>query len=237
MAYSRVMPSSSMPVEGLPDWELAFRFTAGRLCLAFCATVGERWQRNFERLRSAADYGRWVVEAGLLPSPPDVGQADLEAARELREAIYRGVRAAMDGHSAASADLKAVNAWAARPGFAPQLDFDWTKRTEVPVDPVAATLSTVARDAVDLLGGPERHRIRECAAPDCALLFVDRSRPGTRRWCADNACGNRSRVADYRRRHARVRESPAASRRNRRPVGSGEAESSGGTGNGEGFDA
>ena len=59
-------------VDGLPEWELVFRFTSGRLCLAFCATVGERWRRSFERLRTPADLTRWLVEAGLADAPVEV---------------------------------------------------------------------------------------------------------------------------------------------------------------------
>ncbi|MDQ6779397.1 MAG: CGNR zinc finger domain-containing protein, partial [Actinomycetota bacterium] len=66
--------------------------------------------------------------------------------------------------------------------------------------PVEATLATIARDAVDLLSGPLAGRIRECSAPDCALLFVDASRPGQRRWCSSEGCGNRTRTKSYRQR-------------------------------------
>lgn len=200
------MPGVSTPPDELPQWELAFRFVSGRLCLAFCASVGERWRRNFERLRSPSDLGRWVVAAGLLPEPPGVDEAGLEAARELREAVYRAVRAAMARQDPDPADLETINACAAEADLPPQLGGDGTKRMRTPPDPVTATLSTIARDAIDLLSGPERERIRECEAPDCALLFVDRSRPGRRLWCADKACGNRSRVMAYRLRQNAVHD-------------------------------
>jgi predicted RNA-binding Zn ribbon-like protein len=67
---------------------------------------------------------------------------------------------------------------------------------------VAACLSTIARDAIDLLSGPLAGRVRECAAPDCALLFVDKSRPGRRQWCSMEGCGNRRKTRAYRRRSA-----------------------------------
>jgi len=60
--------------------------------------------------------------------------------------------------------------------------------------------ATIACDALDLLCGPLAGRIRECSAPACALLFVDASRPGRRRWCSTEACGNRVRTKAYRRR-------------------------------------
>jgi predicted RNA-binding Zn ribbon-like protein len=52
-------------------------------------------------------------------------------------------------------------------------------------------LSTLAREMIELLSGPLSGRIRECASDNCPLVFVDSSRPGARRWCAMERCGNR----------------------------------------------
>jgi predicted RNA-binding Zn ribbon-like protein len=191
--------SSQLP-DDLPAWELVFRFTSGRLCLAFCATVGERWRRNFERLRDPHDLARWVREAGLAGDELPVTQRVLGEARSLREAIYRSVRAGMDASPPAEADRDLLNRWARRPGLAPQLAANGTLSTWAGPSPIQACLSAVARDAVELLASPDIRRVRECAAPDCALLFLDRSRPGHRRWCADNACSAKARSAAYRQR-------------------------------------
>jgi predicted RNA-binding Zn ribbon-like protein len=185
-------------VDGLPEWELVFRFTSGRLCLSFCATVGERWRRSFERLRTPADLGRWLAQAGLAEAPVVVDDSRLEEARRLREAVYRLVRAAMADEPVADEDRAVVNEHARRQPVAAQIGPDgepelWTGR-----DAVQAGLATVARDAVDLLTSGAVERVRECSAPDCALLFWDTSRPGRRRWCADGACGSRARSAAYR---------------------------------------
>ncbi|MFE7743242.1 CGNR zinc finger domain-containing protein [Nocardia sp. NPDC057455] len=40
--------------------------------------------------------------------------------------------------------------------------------------------------------------MRVRAAGDCGLLFVDASRPGRRRWCSMDRCGNLSKVRRYR---------------------------------------
>jgi predicted RNA-binding Zn ribbon-like protein len=188
-------------VDGLPDEELAFRFQGGRLCLDLAATVGERWRRSFERLRSPHDLSRWFVEASLLETAPPVRPRELQGARELREAIYRIARLA--GQAAPNAgDLELVNQWASLPPLAPQLSGDGRDVLWVAERPAQAALAMVGRDAVDLFSGPWATRVRECAAPDCALLFLDRSRPGRRRWCSMKACGNRSKTAAYRRRRA-----------------------------------
>ncbi|BFH70925.1 hypothetical protein J27TS7_47320 [Paenibacillus dendritiformis] len=42
------------------------------------------------------------------------------------------------------------------------------------------------------------HRLRVCTADDCQWVFVDRSRPGTGRWCSMKACGNRAKNKTFR---------------------------------------
>jgi predicted RNA-binding Zn ribbon-like protein len=185
----------------LPAWELDIHFLPGRLCLDLVATDGERWRRRFERMRTPEDMGRWYVQAGLLTQPPPVTREELEAARRLREAIDRAARGLAEGREPSSGDVALINRAAAPPDLVPQLQAGGRRSWGGTVTATAA-LSTVARDAVDLLSGPLRARIRECARPDCALLFVDTSRPGQRRWCSMAGCGNRTKTAAYRRRQA-----------------------------------
>lgn len=187
---------AATPLQGLPSEELRFHWKSGRLCLDFVATVGERWRRSFERLLEPDDLARWMVESGVLAVPPEVSGRQLAAGRKLREAVNRLTR---PGIKPDPGDWDELNRWAARAPLAPQL----TARNEcvwVADRPVQAVFATIARDAVDLLSGPLAGRIRECAAPDCALLFVDASRPGARRWCSTAACGNRVRTKAYRQR-------------------------------------
>jgi predicted RNA-binding Zn ribbon-like protein len=182
-----------------PD-ELRFRFDAGRPCLDLVITAGERWRRSFERLRSRDDLARWLVDAGLADAAPRVTAADLENARDLREAVFRIARAAMDGTPAFDADVRTINAWASRPDVPPRFDRIGGGVGRTGPMTVNTALATLARDATDLFGGPLAARVRECQAPDCSSLFLDTSRAGRRRWCSMAACGNRQKVAAYRRR-------------------------------------
>jgi predicted RNA-binding Zn ribbon-like protein len=53
-----------------------------------------------------------------------------------------------------------------------------------------------------LFGDPtQRERIRRCDNLRCRVIFYDHSRPGLRRWCAPNRCGDRIRAQVYRERH------------------------------------
>ena len=181
--------------------EMAFRFRSGRLCLNFCATVGERWRGQYERFPAARDLARWYVEAGLIDRAPGLHEDDLERARIVREAIYRGATALVTGQPPPRrADEAVINAAARNAPPVPQLrgaNLHWAMPAEAPGP---ALLSTVARDAIDLFTGPYAGRVRACASDECGILFLDSSRPGQRRWCSSAACGGRDRASNYRRR-------------------------------------
>jgi predicted RNA-binding Zn ribbon-like protein len=63
-----------------------------------------------------------------------------------------------------------------------------------------ALLATIAREAVELFGGPARSRIHTCEGEGCAILFLDLSRSGGRRWCSMSGCGNRAKARAFRKR-------------------------------------
>jgi predicted RNA-binding Zn ribbon-like protein len=178
-----------------------FRFRAGRPSLDLCSTLLWRHLAPVEQLRHPDDLSRWLVAAKLAPTPPAVSDEELTRARSLREDAYHLFHAQLADDPLPAGQIGTVNAAAANPDRAPQLinggQLGW-----VTDQPVSAALATVARDAIDLLTGPLAGRFRECAAPNCAFLFVDTSRPGTRRWCAMNRCGNRQHLRDHRSRRA-----------------------------------
>jgi predicted RNA-binding Zn ribbon-like protein len=180
------------------DGELGFRFLGGRPCLDLTATVGGR-ERRAERLRTPQDLASWLMEAGLADEPPTASRQDLAHARTLREAVYQTIRRRITGQPPGPGHLAIINNWAGRPPPRTWLAAeDGQLRARQDATTAAALVAILARDAVDLLGGPLSDRIRECAAPDCALLFLDTSRAGRRRWCSMATCGARAKMAAYR---------------------------------------
>ena len=171
--------------------------------LNLTATVGERWRRGIERLRRPEDLGRWLVEASLVAEVPAVSSRQLRAARELREALYRLATAVRTNAPADEADVATVNAWAAKRLPAPQLALEGPAVTaQEPTAGVDSSLVKLAREGVELLGGSAAARVRECAADECALLFIDNSRGRSRRWCSMDDCGVRAKMATYRARRS-----------------------------------
>lgn len=181
------------------DGKPTFRFLGGRPCLDLTATVGERRGRQAERLRTAQDLAIWLVAARLADEPPAASRRDLAHARTLRDAVCQTIKRRLAGQPPGPGDLAIINDWAGRPPPRTWLEADDSQlRTRRDATTVAALLASLACDAVDLLGGPLAARIRECAAGDCALLFLDTSRAGRRRWCSMATCGARAKMTAYR---------------------------------------
>ncbi|WFB08009.1 CGNR zinc finger domain-containing protein [Streptomyces sp. LX-29] len=182
--------------EGVP-----YHFDPGALCLELLVTGGPAAFARYESLHEPADLVDWVTRSRLRPTPETVvTAADLTAARRLRDALWRLTADRAHGRAVSPADVAVVNEAAAAPPLAPVLEGDAERGWARPATG-AQLLSTVARDAVELFSGPHAHRIRECGADDCYLLFVDTSRPGQRRWCSMRRCGNRHKVRALRARH------------------------------------
>ena len=177
----------------LPEERDGFRFRGGHLALDFTATLAGRLKEaQRELLATPADLDRWLVSSRLAARRPGAGEADLEQARTLRETIY-----AMATGSGSNAIRQRLNALANGRAAVPKLTQSGGLVRE---GSAAELLTTVAQQAVELFGGPDLPRIKQCEAGGCALLFLDLSRSGRRRWCSMDSCGNRAKAEAFRRR-------------------------------------
>jgi predicted RNA-binding Zn ribbon-like protein len=210
---------------------VSFRFDAGAVCLDFAHTGGEGRYAVFETLHEPADLGEWLAQpplAAVLTVPATT--QELAAAKVLRQAIWDAAHARAARRPVPAEAVTAINQAAATPPLTPELTSSSaavaplapglaSSSAAAPplapgsagvsmaagwAAPVRATqaLSTLAREMIELLAGPFSGRIRECASSDCPLVFVDTSRPGARRWCSMERCGNRHKLRALRARRA-----------------------------------
>ncbi len=178
------------------DW-----LTGYEALVAWALRAGAVDGREAEELRAYADWA------------PGSAAEVLAEARALREAVYRVAAALAAGGTPEAlevADLESLNR-----RLAPLLGETRLSATAgglVPAwggasDDLARVLWPVARSAFDLLSGNAAGRLRECAGSDCHWLFLDRSKNGSRRWCAMSNCGN---LAKARRHRARTQHRAGA---------------------------
>lgn len=188
-----------------------FPRSGGRWCLDLVATFGRRHRPDpVERLPDPPALVRWLAGAGL-PAPARIEEPELVEVRELREALHRLVRARMAALAPDRVDVEVVNRAAGRPDLVPFLDVEGRVRRDGENEvTVAAAMSTLARDGIDVIATAPAERIRECEHPDCSLLFYDHTQGNRRRWCSMQRCGNQTKVAGYReRRRGTVGPAPA----------------------------
>jgi predicted RNA-binding Zn ribbon-like protein len=183
----------SSPEISLPEDRDGFRFRGGHVALDLAATLAARFAGGRELLATPSDLDRWLVSSGFAARAPHASAEDLAHSRDLREAIY----AIASGGQGQGPARQALNKLAALPPARPML----TVSGELAIEGSATELlSTIAREAIALLGGPERDRIRQCDGEGCAILFLDLSRSGGRRWCSMSGCGNRAKARSFRKR-------------------------------------
>ncbi len=152
--------------------------------------------------------GRWV-DADLVVDEPTLAYwlgvvlerqvalgPGLTDFRELREAMFRCGRNHVAGRRFPRRDVDVLNRLAQGPVLPTAMDTSGTALLRVVS--VNQALAHIAREGIALFTGPQRDRVRECAAEDCQLLFVDASRPGRRQWCSMARCGNIAKTRAYR---------------------------------------
>lgn len=186
---------------------------AGELCIAFVNTAGARDANRQLGVGDYADLLAWGQQAGTVSvseveglraraaERPQEAEAVYARAVGLRSALARAFLAIGADRVIAVADLDIVNGELAGamastrlvPGD-PGITWGWggdpqaLDRVHWPVVHSAWMLLTSLRG---------ESRVRQCAAGECKLFFVDRKRGNQRRWCDWKVCGHRTHARRY----------------------------------------
>ena len=146
----------------------------------------------------------WLKQAGL--SAPDLGRGAarmslLDSGRTLRENIRSLVEKRKAGQRG---DPGVLNRFLS--GAESHSRLVWNRPRSLKVeeirrnDTAEQVLAPVAEAAADLLATANFDLVKRCEDETCVLWFSDRSKSHRRRWCSMVLCGNRHKVAAYRRR-------------------------------------
>jgi predicted RNA-binding Zn ribbon-like protein len=125
-----------------------------------------------------------------------VGRAELEEAREVREAL-RELLLANGGLPADVAGASRVLDRAAR-GAELSVGFEDGEPRVRARDGLGRVLAAAA----EAMSSPDWPRLKACRADDCHWAFFDEARNRSRAWCDMKVCGNRQKARLYRARHA-----------------------------------
>jgi predicted RNA-binding Zn ribbon-like protein len=152
-----------------------------------------RWARRVE-LVDAAEAG--AVRAAWKTSPGTGAQA-LHAALDVREAMYEVLLAALGTQVqlAAPSGLEVLSlrwsAAVARTSLTLAVRQTGLVALDVGTAPALLVADRLAHAAVELLRTVDVRHLKVCPPGEggCGWIFLDRSRNGSRRWCAMQDCG------------------------------------------------
>ncbi len=144
---------------------------------------------------------RWLVHYELMEGGSSLGQADLDQAVWVREAL-RNLLIANNGGDLDRAAVDKLNAAAKTAELLVRFDAGDGDAQLVPMrggvdGAIGRLLAIVERAQCD--GTWER--FKGCPDTDCGWAFYDWSKNRSATWCSMEVCGNRSKARAYRERH------------------------------------
>lgn len=140
----------------------------------------------------------WMRRRGLLDADAQLDPDSQRKALELRDALRRFLQLAPADRSGNARVAALVNASAAR--FPLIVHMSPGAVGLQPAPGRAAGLGKILAQLQHAAATDRLDRLKMCAAEECRWVFFDRSKPGTRRWCASTLCGNREKTRAYRQR-------------------------------------
>ena len=196
----------SSPIRSLPKrpTEAGPLFLGGHPALDFLNTRMRVNGELVDCLQGDEDVLRWLRQAGF-PSPEMAsGWAPLSLLGPAR-ALRKTIRSLVEKRKAGKrGDPSILNDFLA--GAQSHAQLVWNKPRSPKIqrirgqDTPEAILAPVAEAAADLLATGDFHLVKRCEDETCVLWFADHTKSHHRRWCSNLLCGNRHKVAAYRRR-------------------------------------
>jgi predicted RNA-binding Zn ribbon-like protein len=194
-----------------------FIFVSGHPAIDFANTLIPLPGPGIEFLRTWSDVTHWLVEANISrDSPLEVlhGRRSeaLQGVLELRQA-WKQVLASLIARGKVSNDfLTRLNSLLAADSFHEVVNRTGQRRfqlirSESELQGGKLALLMLARQIAVFLAEANLSYLRRCANTEsCVLYFYDTTKNHRRQWCSVAACGNRHRVAEFRRRQRELRE-------------------------------
>jgi predicted RNA-binding Zn ribbon-like protein len=195
------MHSSATPIKLL----------GGRLSVDFVNAMPSNVEFTWEKLIPFLEATRIVsAERGVqllaLPqSDPQAAGALLLKAQRLGSALRKSFTAMIRKHRIDREWIEPINEILGITEGHDELvyrDADWRVEFVAREGGLDWLLAAVARSGAEIIAEGAGARLRLCANPHCGLFFCDKSRTRQRRWCSMAACGNRSKVAAFARKHS-----------------------------------
>jgi predicted RNA-binding Zn ribbon-like protein len=168
-------------------------------------------------LCSWSDVADWFSRAGLstdrsLQIPASRGAEALKRVVELRQSWQEELAQIIAGKKVSDGFLERLNTLLAGDTFHETLHWGGNKdfslvRSVSQLDGEKLALAILARQIALFLAEAKLSYLRRCAnTTSCVLYFYDTTKNHRRQWCSVASCGNRHKVAEFRKRQGKVKK-------------------------------
>jgi predicted RNA-binding Zn ribbon-like protein len=171
--------------------------------LDFLNTVVRVDGEPVDSLQSGGDVLRWLARAGWPMEDGTAGRPP-ESLLDMACALRMAIGTAVERRKAGKPGVGVLNTFLAEAQshlkLVPdkdgglRLERQWERRTAEQV------LAPVSEAAAELLATCDFDLVKRCEETECGLWFYDHTKSHHRRWCSMATCGNRHKVAAFRRR-------------------------------------
>lgn len=180
------------------------QFLAGDLALDFLNTRARVDGELLDLLQTDQDVLAWLEDAGFRTPRVAANRSSLSLLRDAR-ALRESIRLLVENRKAGRrGDPSRLNKFLGYAQSHPRLVW------EDPQSPIVqrvrqhdnpeSILAPIAEAAAVLLSSVSFALVRRCEGEGCVLWFLDRTKSHRRRWCSTKICGNRHKVAAFRKR-------------------------------------
>ena len=171
---------------------------------------------DVEFLQWWQDLVDWLKEGKLsdgqnLEVPESDAPEALETVRNLRHAWTTTLEQIMVRHAVQPQFIKQLNRILSLDTFSEALHVEDKRsfhlnRSRSLLEGKQLALAILARSIAEFLITAEFKYLRRCANTDsCCIVFYDTTKNHRRQWCSNSMCGNRYKVAEFRRRQRTIR--------------------------------
>ena len=180
-----------------------FIFVGDQLALDFLNTVVTLRDPPADLLTTPGDLAAWWAAAAEIY--PDLGRTPrvtkdvFERVRSLRASLRHEVANAVERGTFSDSFISRLNGILnhARPRL--ERINDYVSMRFEPSSGEQSMPVTIALSAADLVASEDASRVHRCGNGRCSMLFVDRTKSGTRRWCSTH-CFDQVRAREKRQR-------------------------------------
>lgn len=192
-----------------------YLFVGNYACLDFINTVYMYNGQRVDKLQTFSDLADWMKEAGLIGrnqwqksrelwgNTPQ-GEWAVEKAQKFRDGIRSIAERPTEDHAVPAFMIEEINFYLRLGRALTEVqktpDGNYVLQTYRELNDPLQLLVPIAESVAKLLASNHLPDVKKCENPNCILLFYDKSKNHSRRWCSMEACGNRMKaVAHYRR--------------------------------------